>query len=144
MHSPYSGTWTALITPFKQDQSIDEKALRHLVELQVEAKVTGIVPVGTTGESPTTTAEEDFRIYKICVEQARKRIKVMCGTGSNCTREAVEHTKNAQKAGADCVLIVCPYYNKPTQEGLFLHYTEIAKNTKIPIFIYNIKGRTAV
>ncbi|OGJ46787.1 4-hydroxy-tetrahydrodipicolinate synthase [Candidatus Peregrinibacteria bacterium RIFOXYA2_FULL_33_7] len=132
------------MTPFKQDQSIDEKALRHLVELQVEAKVTGIVPVGTTGESPTTTAEEDFRIYKICVEQARKRIKVMCGTGSNCTREAVEHTKNAQKAGADCVLIVCPYYNKPTQEGLFLHYTEIAKNTKIPIFIYNIKGRTAV
>ncbi len=140
----YAGTWTALITPFAADGSLDEEALRGLVRRQVENGVTGILPVGTTGESPTTDAhKEDPRIFEICVEEAAGRVMVMAGTGSNCTREAVEHTKYAKEAGADCCLVVCPYYNKPTQEGLKQHFLEIAK-VGLPICVYNIKGRTAV
>lgn len=140
----YAGTWTALITPFLADGSIDEAALRGLVRRQIEGGVTGIVPLGTTGESPTTNADmEDRRVFEICVEEAAGRIRVMAGTGSNCTSEAVHHTKLAKAAGADCCLVVCPYYNKPTQEGLRLHFLEVAK-VGLPVIVYNIKGRTGV
>lgn len=140
----YSGTWTALITPFREDGSIDEPALRNLVRMQIANGVTGIVPMGTTGESPTTTAEEDYRIFKIVVEEAQGQVQVMAGTGSNSTRDAIKYTQNAQSAGADCCLVVCPYYNKPTQEGLRQHYLMIAESTDLPIIVYNIKGRTGV
>lgn len=139
----YAGAWTALITPFKKDGGLDESALRRLVQKQIENGITGVVPVGTTGESPTTSSKEDARIFEIVVEEAKGKILVMAGTGSNCTREAVEYTENAKKAGVDACLVVCPYYNKPTPEGLRLHYLEIAK-VGLPIIIYNIKGRTGI
>ncbi len=140
----YAGTWTALITPFKEDGSLDEATLRKLVKRQVENGVTGVLPVGTTGESPTTDAhKEDPRIFEICVEEAGDDAMVMAGTGSNCTSEAIAHTEYAKKAGADCCLVVCPYYNKPTQEGLRQHYLAIAE-VGLPIVVYNIKGRTAI
>lgn len=140
----YAGTWTALITPFLVDGSVDEAALRGLVRRQIEGGVTGIVPLGTTGESPTTHADnEDRRIFEICVDEADGRIRVMAGTGSNCTAEAVHHTQLAKAAGADCCLVVCPYYNKPTQEGMRLHFLEVAK-VGLPVIVYNIKGRTGV
>lgn len=140
----YAGTWTALITPFTPDGLIDEPALRQLVRDQIAGGVTGIVPMGTTGESPTTTAEEDFEIFKIVVDEAAGRIKIMAGTGSNVTSDAVKYTKNAKAAGADCALVVCPYYNRPTQEGLRLHYLHIVEESGMPVIIYNIKGRTGV
>ncbi len=139
----YAGTWTALITPFKKNGSLDEGALRILVQKQIEGGVTGIVPVGTTGESPTTTAEEDKRIVEIVVEEAKGRVKVMAGTGSNCTKDAVEYTKEAKNAGADACLVVAPYYNKPTPEGLKQHYAAIA-DVGLPVIVYNIKGRTGI
>lgn len=139
----YAGTWTALITPFKADGSIDEAALRKLVHYQIEAGVTGIVPIGTTGESPTTTPEEDQRVFEIVKAEASGKVMVMAGTGSNCTREAVEHTQHAKAAGVDACLVVCPYYNKPTQEGLRLHFLEVAK-VGLPVIVYNIKGRTGI
>jgi len=139
----YAGTWTALITPFRADGAVDEAALRRLVQRQIEAGVTGVVPMGTTGESPTTSAAEDARIFEIVVEEAAGRIQVMAGTGSNCTREAVEHTKAAKEAGADCCLVVSPYYNKPTQEGLRRHFLAVAE-VGLPVIVYNIKGRTGV
>ena len=139
----YAGTWTALITPFKSDGSLDEDALRTLVRRQVDGGVTGIVPVGTTGESPTTTDEEDKRIFKIVVEAAAGGVMVMAGTGSNCTRDAVKYTKNAKEAGVDCCLVVAPYYNKPTVDGLKRHYKSIA-DVGLPVIVYNIKGRTGI
>ncbi len=139
----YAGTWTALITPFRADGSVDEAALRRLVQRQIEAGVTGVVPVGTTGESPTTSAAEDARIFEIVVEEAAGRVMVMAGTGSNCTREAIEHTRAAKAAGADCCLVVSPYYNKPTQEGLRRHFLAVAE-VGLPVIVYNIKGRTGV
>ncbi len=139
----YAGTWTALITPFRPDGSVDEAALRRLVQRQVEAGVTGVVPVGTTGESPTTSAAEDARIFEIVVEEAAGRVMVMAGTGSNCTHEAIEHTRAAKVAGADCCLVVSPYYNKPTQEGLRRHFLAVAE-VGLPVIVYNIKGRTGV
>jgi 4-hydroxy-tetrahydrodipicolinate synthase len=143
-HNELRGVWTALITPFKTDGSVDEDALRILVRKQVQGGVTGIVPLGTTGECPTTDAEtEDKRIFEICVEEAAGRILVMAGTGSNCTREAIHHTQLAKDAGADCCLVVCPYYNKPTEEGLRQHYLAIAE-LGLPLVIYNIKGRTGI
>ncbi len=143
MQRTYAGTWTALVTPFLDDGSIDEPALRQLVRDQIAGGITGVVPVGTTGESPTTTPEEDQTIFRIVKEEAQGKIMVMAGTGSNCTREAVEHTKHAKAIGADACLVVCPYYNKPTQEGLRLHFLEVAK-VGIPIIVYNIKGRTGI
>lgn len=141
---PYAGTWTALITPFTKEGAIDEAALRNLVRKQIEGGVTGIVPLGTTGECPTTDANtEDRRIFEICVEEAAGQIKVMAGTGSNCTREAIHHTKLAKEAGADCCLVVCPYYNKPTEEGLRQHFLAIAE-VGLPVVVYNIKGRTGI
>ena len=140
----FKGTFTALITPFKDDLSIDEEALRHLVNFQIENGITGLVPVGTTGESPTTTAEEDKRIFEIVVDEVKKRVPVICGTGSNSTVDAIKYTLNAKNADADAALIVCPYYNKPTQKGLLLHYQKIAEETQFPIIVYNIKGRAGV
>ena len=137
----YAGAWTALITPFKKDGSLDEAAIRALVQKQIEGGITGVVPVGTTGESPTTTAAEDRRITEIMVEEAKGKIMVMAGTGSNSTHEAVEYTKAAKAAGADCCLVVSPYYNKPTPDGLKQHYAAIA-DVGLPVIIYNIKGRT--
>lgn len=141
--SKYAGTWTALITPFKKDGSIDEEALRKLVRRQIEGGVTGVVPVGTTGESPTTTAEEDVRIFEIVVEEAGGKVMVMAGTGSNCTADAVKYTKSAKAAGVDCCLVVAPYYNKPTAQGLKMHYKAVA-DVGLPVIVYNIKGRTGV
>jgi len=144
----YAGTWTAIITPFKEDGSVDEMALRNLVRRQVDNGVTGVVPVGTTGESPTTTAEEDNRIFEVVVEEVKKcneeldkSARVMAGTGSNNTMDAIKYTENAKAAGADCCLVVSPYYNKPTPEGLRRHYKAIA-SVGLPVIVYNIKGRT--
>lgn len=139
----YAGTWTALITPFTKDGALDEAALRLLVQKQIAGGVTGIVPVGTTGESPTTTAQEDRRIIEIAVEESAGRVHVMAGTGSNCTREAVEYTRAAKEAGATSCLVVAPYYNKPTPEGLKQHYAAVAA-VGLPVIVYNIKGRTGI
>ena len=139
----YAGTWTALITPFKQDGSLDEKALRLMVERQIKGGITGVVPMGTTGESPTLTGEEAVRLFEIVMDQVAGRVRVMAGTGSNCTASAVHHTENAKKAGVDCCLVVCPYYNKPTPAGLIQHYHAIA-DVGLPVIVYNIKGRTGI
>jgi 4-hydroxy-tetrahydrodipicolinate synthase len=140
----FKGTYTALITPFKKDLSIDEGALRRIVNFQIENGISGLVPVGTTGESPTTTAEEDKRIYRIVIEEAAGRVPVICGSGSNSTAEAVTYTRNAKEVGADAALIVCPYYNKPTPNGLVQHFRKIADEGGLPIIVYNIKGRTGL
>ena len=146
----YAGTWTAIITPFKKDESLDEEALRKIVRRQAENGVTGVVPMGTTGESPTTAAEEDARVFEIVVDEVGKiaaeggsKIMVMAGTGSNCTREAVYHTEAAKKAGVDCCLVVTPYYNKPTKEGLRRHFKAVA-DVGLPVVVYNIKGRCGI
>ncbi len=139
----YAGTWTAIVTPFKSDESLDESALRKIVRAQIEGGVTGITPVGTTGESPTTTGAEDRRTIEITVEEAAGRVMVMAGTGSNSTREAVAYTKAAKEVGADACLVVAPYYNKPTPDGLKQHYAAIA-DVGLPVIVYNIKGRTAI
>jgi 4-hydroxy-tetrahydrodipicolinate synthase len=140
----FKGTYTALITPFKEDLSVDEGALRRLVSFQIENGISGLVPVGTTGESPTTTSEEDKRIFQIVVDETAGRVPVICGSGSNNTAEAIAYTKNAKAVGADAALIVCPYYNKPTPKGLVRHYRKIADEGGLPIIVYNIKGRTGV
>jgi 4-hydroxy-tetrahydrodipicolinate synthase len=139
----FQGTMAALVTPFKNG-SVDEAAFRELIEFQIENGTKGIVPCGTTGESATLSCEEHRRIIEITVEQVGKRVPVVAGTGSNNTEEAVSLTRHAKKAGADAVLMISPYYNKPTQEGLFLHFEKVAKNVDIPIILYNIAGRTAV
>ncbi len=141
--TPYAGAWTALITPFKADGSLDEEALRRLVNFQIDGGITGIVPLGTTGESPTMTAEEDRRAIDIVIEEVRGRVRVIPGTGSNSTAEAVHYTQVAKEAGADACLVVSPYYNKPTPEGLKQHYAAIA-DVGLPVIVYNIAGRTAV
>ena len=139
----FAGTFTALVTPFRNDQ-LDEPAFASLVEAQVAGGVTGIVPVGTTGESPTLDHDEHLRVIELAVQTANGRVKVMAGTGSNCTKEAIEYTIAAEKLGADAVLIVAPYYNKPTQEGVYLHYKAIADATKLPIMLYSIPGRCGI
>lgn len=143
MKRTYAGTWTALITPFKADGSLDEKALRAMVQRQIEGGVTGVLPVGTTGESPTTTHEEDKRIFEIVKEEAGSDVMVMAGTGSNCTKDAVKYTEAAKEVGVDLCLVVSPYYNKPTQEGLKQHFLAVAE-VGLPVCVYNIKGRTGV
>ena len=135
----FQGAMTALATPFKKGK-VDEKAFEKLVVGQIRAGIDGLVPVGTTGESPTLTHEEHERVIKIVVEAAAKKVPVIAGTGSNSTDEAISLTKFAKKSGADAALIVTPYYNKPTQEGLFRHYEAIAKAVEIPIILYNIPG----
>ena len=139
----FSGIITAIVTPFSQGK-IDESALKSLVNWQVEEGVQGIVPCGTTGESPTLTHEEHKRVVEIAVEAAAGRIKVIAGAGSNSTAEAVDFTKHAKQAGADAVLQVSPYYNKPTQEGLYQHFKAIAESADIPVILYNIPPRSIV
>jgi len=140
---PFQGSITALITPFK-DGSLDEAAFRKLVEWQIDQGTHGLVPCGTTGESPTLTHDEHRRVIALCIDAAGGRVPVIAGTGSNSTREAVALTQHAKEAGADGALVVTPYYNKPTQEGLYLHYKAINDATDIPIVIYNIPGRSVI
>jgi 4-hydroxy-tetrahydrodipicolinate synthase len=138
----FKGLTVALVTPFR-DGAIDEPALRRLVDWHVEMGTDCVSPVGTTGESPTLSHDEHERVIAVVCEQARQRVKVVAGTGSNSTREAIRLTRFAQKAGADGALMVAPYYNKPTQEGFFLHYRAVAEEVDLPIVLYNIPGRTA-
>ncbi|VVB75660.1 4-hydroxy-tetrahydrodipicolinate synthase [uncultured archaeon] len=140
----FRGVFTAIITPFKRDESVDYDSLGKLVEFQIKNGVAGIVPCGTTGESPTLNHEEHKKVIDFVIKKVKKRCLVVAGTGSNCTKEAVELSRDAEHAGADALLLVNPYYNKPTQEGLFLHFKKIADSVKIPVIIYNIKGRTGV
>lgn len=139
----FSGSIVALVTPFK-DGKVDQVTLRELVEFQIENGTNAIVPCGTTGESPTLSHAEHNHVVEICIEAVSGRVPVIAGTGSNSTAEAIALTKHAAKAGAKGALIVSPYYNKPTQKGLYLHYKAIAESVDIPIILYNIAGRTAV
>ena len=139
----FKGAIVAIVTPFKNGR-IDEEALRKLIEFQIEGGTSGIVPCGTTGESATLSHEEHDRVIEITIDAAKKRVPVIAGTGSNSTAEALRLTKHAYEAGADGALIVCPYYNKPTQEGLYQHYKAIAEAVPIPIIVYNIPGRTGI
>jgi 4-hydroxy-tetrahydrodipicolinate synthase len=137
------GAITAIVTPFTNGQ-FDEAAYRELIELQIKGGIHGIVPCGTTGESPTLSHAEHKRVVETCIDQVKKRVVVIAGSGSNNTAEAVELTKHAQTAGADAALMITPYYNKPTQEGLYQHYKTVASQTKIPIVVYNVPGRTSL
>jgi len=139
----FRGSFTALVTPFKNG-GLDEKAFRDLVDWQVAEGTSGFVPVGTTGESPTLSHKEHRQVVKWCVEQARGRVPVIAGAGSNSTEEAIEFARHAQECGADAVLVVTPYYNKPTQEGLYRHFKAINDAIGIPIFIYNIPARSVI
>lgn len=139
----FKGTYTALVTPFRDD-AIDEEAFARLIEGQIVAGIDGVVPVGTTGESPTVTHEEHIHAIRLAVKFARDRCSVIAGTGSNSTAEAIEMTREAEEAGANAALIVAPYYNKPSQEGLFRHYKAIADSTRLPIILYSIPGRCGV
>ncbi|MGB0087419.1 MAG: 4-hydroxy-tetrahydrodipicolinate synthase [Rhodomicrobiaceae bacterium] len=139
----FKGSFTALITPF-QNGAFDEDAFRKLIEFQIKSGTHGLVPVGTTGESPTLSHDEHQRVVKVCIEQTAGRLPVIAGAGSNSTAEAVELAKAAKSAGADAVLVVTPYYNKPTQDGLFRHYKAINDAVDVPILIYNIPGRCVI
>lgn len=139
----FTGTYTAIVTPFRNGK-LDENALARLIKGQIQAGVDGIVPVGTTGESPTLSYEEHIQVVALSVKLAGGRIKVLAGTGANSTHEAIYLTESAEKAGADGSLQVAPYYNKPTQEGLFQHFREIARHTRLPIVLYSIPGRCGI
>ena len=139
----FRGSFTALVTPFKNG-AVDENAFRSLVDWQVAEGTRGLVPVGTTGESPTLSHEEHKLVVEWCVDQAKGRVPVVAGAGSNSTREAVELSRHAEQAGANAVLVVTPYYNKPTQEGLYQHYKAISDAIGIPIIIYNIPSRCVI
>jgi len=137
------GSITALITPFKSGE-VDEQAFKRLVEWQIAEGTDGLVPVGTTGESPTLSHKEHMRVVELCVETARGRVPVIAGAGSNSTQEAIELTRHAKRVGADAALSVAPYYNKPTQDGLYRHFAAIAEAVDLPIVLYNIPGRSIV
>ncbi len=139
----FRGSFTALVTPFKNG-AVDEKAFRDLVDWQIAEGTNGLVPVGTTGESPTLSHEEHKHVIEWCIDQTRGRVPVIAGAGSNSTAEAVDFARHAEKAGADAVLIVTPYYNKPTQEGMYQHFKAINDAIGIPIIIYNIPGRSVI
>jgi len=139
----FTGTYTAIVTPFSGG-NLDESALERLIKTQIKAGVEGIVPVGTTGESPTVSYEEHIEIIARSVQFAGRRLKVLAGTGGNSTTEAVYLTSEAEKAGADGSMQVAPYYNKPTQEGLFQHFREVARNTRLPIVLCSIPGRCGI
>ncbi len=141
--SDIRGVYTALVTPMKNGQ-VDEDAYDRFIEWQIAEGVHGLVPCGTTGESPTLSYEEHKRVVEVCVEVAAGRVQVMAGTGSNSTDEAIEFTQHAEEAGADMALLVAPYYNKPTQEGLYIHFKAIHDVTNLPLIIYNVPGRSAV
>lgn len=138
------GSLTALVTPFDKNGRLDEKAFRELVEWQISEGTTGLVPVGTTGESPTLSHDEHRHVVKMCVEVARGRVPVIAGAGSNNTEEAVGLVKFAESVGADAVLVVTPYYNKPTQRGLYAHFAAVAQATTLPVIIYNIPPRSII
>ena len=139
----FRGSLTALITPFRNGK-VDEKAFQDFVDWQIQEGTHGLVPCGTTGESPTLSHDEHHRVVEMCIEVAKGRVPVIAGTGSNSTAEAIELTKHAKRAGADGALVVTPYYNKPTQEGLLLHYRAIADAVDLPIVIYNIPARSVI
>lgn len=136
------GVYTALVTPFTKEGKVDYGKLGELLEIQIAGGVDGVVPVGTTGESPTLDAEEHMKVIEETVKRAAGRCKVMAGTGANCAEEAVALTKHAAEVGADCTLQVTPYYNKPTQEGLYRHFSMVADTCKLPVVLYNVPGRT--
>ena len=140
----FKGSLVALITPMREDGTVDEKAYAEFVDWQIKEGTQAVVPVGTTGESPTLSHDEHRRVVEIAVEVAKGRVPVIAGAGSNSTEEAIALTRHAKEAGADAALIVTPYYNKPTQEGMFLHYTAIADAVDLPIIIYNIPPRSVV
>jgi len=139
----FTGTYTAIVTPFKNGK-IDEAALAKLVRLQIKGGVEGVVPVGTTGESPTLDYDEHIRVVELVVQAAAGKVKVLAGTGGNSTKEAIYLTQRAEAVGADGSLQVAPYYNKPSQEGVFQHFREVARNTKLPIILYSIPGRCGI
>ena len=139
---PYQGSFVALITPFR-DGEVDEGQLRKLVDFQIESGTNGLVPCGTTGEAATMTEEEQFRVIEVVIDQANGRVPIVAGTGTNDTRKTVKYTKHAKELGADAALVVSPYYNKPTPEGLYLHYRAIIEATDLPLVVYNVPGRTA-
>jgi 4-hydroxy-tetrahydrodipicolinate synthase len=139
----FRGSNTALLTPFKSG-AVDERAFANLVDWQIKEGTHGLVPVGTTGESPTLTPDEHRRVVELCVEVSAGRVPVIAGAGSNSTAEAIEYLEHAQEVGADAALVVTPYYNKPTQEGLYQHFAALDAKAKIPIFIYNIPARSIV
>ena len=138
----FRGSFTALVTPFKNG-SVDEKAFRDLVDWQIAEGTNGLVPVGTTGESPTLSQEEHRLVVEWCVDQSAGRVPVIAGTGSNSTTKTIALSIQAEKAGADALLVVTPYYSKPTQEGLYWHFRAIDAAVSLPIIIYNIPGRSA-
>ena len=138
----FRGVTTALVTPFTADGQIDEARLRELVDWQIAEGIDGLLAAGTTGESATLSHEEHHRVMEIVVDQAAGRVPVMCGAGSNSTAEAISLTQHAEKIGADAVLSVAPYYNRPTQKGLYEHYKRIAESTALPVFVYNVPSRT--
>jgi 4-hydroxy-tetrahydrodipicolinate synthase len=139
---PITGSIVALVTPMRDDGSVDHDALRHLIDWHIAEGTDCIGVVGTTGESPTLTVEEHWEVIRIAVEHTRGRVPVMAGTGANSTAEAIEHSHYAKKVGADCTLSVVPYYNKPSQEGIYRHFEAIAKAVDIPMVLYNVPGRT--
>ena len=139
----FQGSFTALITPFKGGQ-VDDAAFERLVEWQIEEGTHGLVPVGTTGESPTLSHEEHKHVVELCIKVANKRVPVIAGAGSNSTREAIDFSRHAKKVGADAVLHVTGYYNKPTQEGLYQHFKTISDEVDIPVFLYNVPVRTII
>ena len=140
----FKGSIPALVTPFTETGAVDEAAFAEHVEWQIAEGSDGLVPVGTTGESPTLSHSEHKRVVELCVEVSARRVPVIAGAGSNNTKEAIELAQHAEKAGADAILVVTPYYNKPTQKGLFAHYAAIAEAVSLPIIIYNIPGRSVI
>jgi 4-hydroxy-tetrahydrodipicolinate synthase len=138
----FTGTYTAIVTPFKNGQ-VDEKSFRNLIQFQIENGVNGIVPTGTTGEAATLDYDEHLRVIEVAVEEAHGRCPIIAGTGSNSTRETIELTQRAEKSGADAVLLASPYYNKPTQEGVYRHYRAVSESTSLKLMLYNVPSRTA-
>jgi 4-hydroxy-tetrahydrodipicolinate synthase len=138
----FSGSIPALVTPFADDGSVDEAAFRELVDWQIAEGSAGLVPCGTTGEAATLSAEEHFEVVRLCVEQTAGRVPILAGAGSNDTRVAIANVKAAKAAGADAALMVPPYYNRPSQEGIFRHFEAVAKEAPLPIILYNVPGRT--
>ena len=144
MRTPFTGLGTALVTPFRKDGSVDDASVRNLVRRQIEGGVHFVSPVGTTGEAPTLSHAEKLRVIELVVEEAAGRVPVLAGAGGYNTRETIELIHDIQQIGADGILSVTPYYNKPTQEGLYQHYKAIAESTSLPIVLYNVPGRTGV
>ena len=140
----YQGYFTALVSPMTENGDLDETAYQSFVQWQIDQGIQGLVPVGTTGESPTLTHDEHMRLISSCVEVAKGKVPVIAGAGSNSTREALALGQHAQNAGADAILVVTPYYNKPSQEGLYQHYKTIAEGVDLPIIVYNIPGRSVI